>query len=193
MGAHFSGNDDTVGTEQDIDVAQITTHEHYCKPLHLSNDIALLLLAKPAKLGQGVGLACLPDFKHNLAKNKTCWITGWGHVVFGGGLSNVLREASVPILTPCPAANDETMFCAGLEGGKENICNGDSGGPLVCEFSGKWHLEGVTSWFVGECDPPGGYANVRHFMPWISAKMKSYKNRTSVALNTTSATASLGR
>ena len=41
LGAH-SRVGETVGTEQDIDVAEIITHEKYHSPLRYSHDIALL-------------------------------------------------------------------------------------------------------------------------------------------------------
>ena len=197
MGAHYSGNNQAVGTEQDIDVAQIITHEHFSKPLAVSNDIALLILAKPAKLGKGVKLACLPDLNHNLVENKTCWTTGWGSQLEDNGpLSEILMEASLPILTtPCP--NDDSVFCARLNESVV-ICDGDSGGPLVCEFNGKWHLEGISSFSythkeLNICEPPGGYAKVRFLMPWLMEKIANYKNRTSIPLNTTYATLSVGK
>jgi len=59
MGAHYRRTG-YVGTEQDITIAQIITHENYHTPLSYSNDIALLKLAQPVRLGKGVGVACLP-------------------------------------------------------------------------------------------------------------------------------------
>ena len=75
LGAHFLN--ESVGIEQDIDVAQIIVHKYFNNPLQFSNDVALLKLAKPAKLNKVVDVACLPDSHHYLSENKTCWITGW--------------------------------------------------------------------------------------------------------------------
>ena len=58
LGAHYRTHG-SVGTEQGIGVAKIIMHESYQFPLQYSNDIALINLASPADLGEGVGLvAC---------------------------------------------------------------------------------------------------------------------------------------
>ena len=71
MGAHFKENN-TLGTEQDIDVVQIIAHENFKKPLGQSNDIALLKLARPVNLTESVGAACLPDATNSLASKTDC-------------------------------------------------------------------------------------------------------------------------
>ncbi|CAH3040258.1 unnamed protein product [Pocillopora meandrina] len=183
LGAH-SRVGETVGTEQDIDVAEIITHEKYHSPLRYSHDIALLRLEKPAKLGKGVGLVCLPDLNiplplDDLNKRKKCWITGWGRLSSGGAVPSVLQQIDVPLVSKqrClkgyPGEIHDSMLCAGLDQGGIDACQGDSGGPLVCEFNGKWYLEGVTSWGYG-CAAPGKfgvYAKVRNLHSWISKKM----------------------
>lgn len=183
LGAH-SRVGETVGTEQDIDVAEIITHEKYHSPLRYSHDIALLRLEKPAKLGKGVGLVCLPDLNlplplDDLNKRKKCWITGWGRLSSGGAVPSVLQQIDVPLVSKqrClkgyPGEIHDSMLCAGLDQGGIDACQGDSGGPLVCEFNGKWYLEGVTSWGYG-CAAPGKfgvYAKVRNLHSWISKKI----------------------
>ena len=153
MGAHY-GKTGSVGTEQKIRVSQIITHENYNKPLTYSNDIALIKLLKPANLGVGIGLVCLPDMRHALPfdnLNKKCWITGWGRLSSGGSYPNALMQAQVPLvskgrcLNSYPGEIDDSMLCAGLDAGGVDTCEGDSGGPLVCEFNGTWFLEGITS------------------------------------------------
>ena len=178
MGAHFKEND-SVGTEQDIDVVEVIVHENYTL-LRKSNDIALLKLATPVNLTGKVGPACLADSINSLV-NKTCWITGWGTLSSGGSQPSVLMQASVPLVSHqrCQEAHpgdiDNSMMCAGPDQGGVDACQGDSGGPLVCEFNGKWYLEGVTSWGDGCGDPGkfGVYANVRFFMSWINSRISS--------------------
>ena len=192
MGAHFRVSG-TVGTEQDVNVTQIIIHENYRSPFTYSNDIALLKLAKPVNLTQGVGPACLPDSNNSLF-NKTCWITGWGTLSSGGNQPNVLMQASVPLVSRqrCLEAHphdlDNTMLCAGLVQGGVDACQGDSGGPLVCEFNGKWYLEGVTSWGNGCASPNtfGVYSKVRVFIPWFQS------NSISIASSAESTTSSIG-
>ena len=200
MGAHFRVSG-TVGTEQDIDVSEIIVHQEYGKPLRYSNDIALLKLAKAAGLSKEVGVVCLPDINLSL-NNKTCWITGWGTLSSGGSKPNALMQAKVAVvskqvcLLAYPNELDDTMLCAGDRFGGVDTCHGDSGGPLVCEFSGRWFLEGVTSW-GRECAAPntyGVYTNVRVFLSWLNAHIKHSiinpceSNRRSVAASRMSAT-----
>lgn len=172
----------TVGTEQDIDVAEIITHEQYHSPVSYSHDIALLRLAKPARLGKGVGLVCLPDSRFPLPiddPNKKCWITGWGRLASGGASPDKLMQVDVPLMSKerClkgyPGKIHDSMLCAGLDQGGVDACQGDSGGPLVCEYNGKWYLEGATSWGYGcaEAGRPGVYAKVRYLLSWIKSKM----------------------
>ncbi|KAL9986055.1 hypothetical protein ACROYT_G000121 [Oculina patagonica] len=181
LAAHYR-TDGSVGTEQDIGVAQIIMHESYKTPLKESNDIALIKLADPADLGESVGLVCLPDTGHHLPfdnVNKKCSITGWGRLSSGGSQPNTLQQASVPLVSKQRCTNaypdkiDNSMLCAGFDEGGVDACQGDSGGPLVCEFNGTWYLEGVSSWGYGcaHANKYGVYANVRNFKHWLSTNM----------------------
>lgn len=182
LGAHYRSYG-TVGTEQDFDVVQIIQHESYNIPFRWSNDIAVLQLSKPAKLGKGVGLVCLSDIEFQLPfddLNKTCWITGWGTLSYLGITPNELMQVDVPLVSKqrCnasyPGLIDDSMMCIGQDHGGEGACNGDSGGPLVCEFNGKWYLEGATSWGGVPCAAPSKYtvyANIRNLKSWIKSKI----------------------
>lgn len=180
LGAHYrvSGS---VGTEQDINVAQIISHENYKKPKPFSNDVALLKLAKPAVLSRGVGLVCLSNPSNILPinnKKKHCWISGWGTLASGGSQPNALMQASVPLVSKLrcldayPGKIDDSMLCAGLDQGGVDTCQGDSGGPLVCEFNGRWFLEGAISWGYGCARPNkfGVYASIANLRSWIINK-----------------------
>ena len=185
LGAHYKsyGN---VSTEQNFDVVKVIEHESYDSPYSWSNDIALLQLSKPAKLGKGVGLVCLPDMSFQLpfdSPNKKCWITGWGKLSYYGMSPNELMQVDIPLvskqrcLASYPGKIDDSMICVGQDEGGIGGCHGDSGGPLVCEFSGKWYLEGATSWGGIPCADPlkyTVYANIRHLKSWITSKMSSF-------------------
>ena len=45
-----------------------------------SNDIALIKLSRPAKLGETVKLACLPPADDILPHEAPCYISGWGRL-----------------------------------------------------------------------------------------------------------------
>ena len=140
MGAHYRTKA-SIGTEQDVKVAVIVPHPSYNKPIDYANDIALLKLAEPARLGKGIVLACLANNEYQLPMdgNPKCFITGWGTLSSGGNQPNVLMQASVPLVSKqrClkgyPGRIDDSMLCAGLDKGGVDACQGDSGGPLVCE------------------------------------------------------------
>ena len=178
LGAHYRTTG-SVGTEQEIKVAQIIRHENYNNPLNYSNDIALIKLLRPANLGVGIGLVCLPDMQHPLPfdnLNRKCWITGWSTLSSGGSQPNTLMEAQIPLVSKRRCVNfypgkiDDSMLCAGLDTGGVDTCQGDSGGPLVCEFNGTWFLEGVTSWGY-RCAYASKYGvnvNVRDMKAWLT-------------------------
>ena len=167
---------------QEIEVEKIIMHESYHKPVSLAHDMALLKLKTPARLGNGVGLVCLPDSGNALVSGKRCYITGWGTLASGGSQPLYLQEASVPVVSDedCKRSYGsnkihESMICAGLDAGGVDACQGDSGGPMVCEFSGKWYLEGATSWGHG-CAAAGYYgvyAKVRNMKSWVEDKINS--------------------
>lgn len=183
LGAHYRESG-SVGTEQDVKIATIIRHPNYRDPKSYSNDIALLKLAEPAKLGRGINPVCLPDFRNPLPLDdptKKCWITGWGTLKSGGAQPNVLMEATVPLVSEArckvvyPGQIGDSMLCAGLDKGGVDSCQGDSGGPLVCQFNNLWYLEGATSWGYGCASPNkyGVYAKVRYLKNWVEETMRS--------------------
>ena len=182
LGAHYRLSA-SIGTEQDFDVIRIIEHERYYSPNRWSNDVALLMLSRPAQLGRGVGLVCLSDSKYQLPfddASKKCWITGWGTLYYLGPQPSELMQVDLPLVSKprCmnlyPNSIDDSMICVGSDQGGVGACHGDSGGPLVCEFNDKWYLEGVTSWGGLPCaarSKPTVYADVRHLKPWIASKI----------------------
>ncbi|XP_077312338.1 LOW QUALITY PROTEIN: serine protease hepsin-like [Lithobates pipiens] len=151
-----------------------------------SNDIALVHLLTPFTLTEYVQPVCLPALGQQITDGKICTVTGWGNTQYYGQQSDILQEASVPIIsgTVCnqPDYYDNQitgkMFCAGYTEGGIDACQGDSGGPFVCEDTisrtSRWRLCGIVSWGIGCALPnkPGVYAKVDQYQSWIYRAMK---------------------
>ncbi|MGH9243886.1 MAG: serine protease [Acidimicrobiales bacterium] len=164
-------------------VARVVVHEGY-DPVLVENDIALLVLDAPVKLGRGVALATIPD------KPTAATLTGDGApaVTTGFGAtetadsSDVLLEATVQIYADleCRAKYAEdgdeviaaTQVCAGIDAGGVDSCYGDSGGPLVVPSrdGSTWYLIGIVSWAAGCGVPerPTIYTEVPSFTGWLA-------------------------
>ncbi|XP_068097882.1 serine protease hepsin [Hyperolius riggenbachi] len=152
-----------------------------------SNDIALVHLLKPITLSEYVQPVCLPALGQQIVDGKVCTVTGWGNTQYYGQQSDVLQEASVPIISSSLCNQPEyydnqitgKMFCAGHAEGGIDACQGDSGGPFVCEDTlsrtSRWRLCGIVSWGIGCALPkkPGVYAKVDQYQNWIYRAMKS--------------------
>ncbi|XP_066575310.1 serine protease hepsin isoform X2 [Amia ocellicauda] len=153
-----------------------------------SNDIAVLALAAPLRFSDFIQPVCLPALTQSLVDGKVCTVTGWGNLKYYGQPSDVLQEASIPVISDGTCNGEDyytgqissSMFCAGYPEGGIDACQGDSGGPFVCEDSisktSRWRLCGVVSWGTGCALPqkPGVYTKVTHFLPWISSAMRNY-------------------
>ncbi|XP_067035083.1 chymotrypsinogen B-like [Acropora muricata] len=172
------------GTEETVQGKEIIPHPEFGKPSFANNDIALIRLVRPVKLGPRIGTVCLPDQGESVPISATCYITGWGMIQYPGPAHNILQQAKLP-----PVSNEEcarklaqspggghfkitdTMICAGIEGKPQSGCFGDSGGPYVCQSSsGKWFLQGAVSWGSLSCDASDRYsvfARVAQFRDWI--------------------------
>ena len=145
------------------------------------NDIALIQLRDPLKLGQGIEAvplltsttegAALPD-------RAPLVVIGWGATKEGGGSVRDLRYADVPLFSrvQCnrPGSYDglitNNMICAGLAVGGVDSCQGDSGGPLTVSTQNKPQLAGIVSWGEGCARPnkPGVYTRVARYVSWIA-------------------------
>merc|ERR1712047_58075 len=101
--------------------------------------------------------------------------TGWGRDSdAAGGISEVLREVSVPVMSneDCDAVYsvvNDGHICIDSKGGN-GTCNGDSGGPLTCA---EGHLVGITSFGAAagcEARYPDAFTRVSYFRDWIREK-----------------------
>jgi secreted trypsin-like serine protease len=140
----------------------------------MENDIALIRLSMPASMGAPVAL---PVAENGIPSASTISVTGWGAIFEGGGSSEVLMGAEIPIVErdQCnePLAYNGriklSMFCAGFRDGGLDSCQGDSGGPASAIQNGKPTLLGVVSWGEGCARKMkyGVYTRVSAFRDWI--------------------------
>ncbi|XP_059099366.1 phenoloxidase-activating factor 3-like isoform X1 [Tigriopus californicus] len=155
----FRGKTLCMPKPQRILIESVVKHEQYFGPQDkYKNDIALIRLAQPAQITQGVRPICLPINENklkeafdisNLIDGLVSDITdtiiiGWGKVTiqdkFDSSQSNVqtsvLQKADIPVrpFSHCERTHrgeqidNESQFCAGIRG--RDVCSGDSGGPL---------------------------------------------------------------
>ncbi|XP_040325641.1 serine protease 52-like [Herpailurus yagouaroundi] len=145
----------------------------------LDNDIALLLLKSPFKLGVKEVPICLSEV-NDIQKWRNCWVTGWGITIPMQDMTSRLQKVNiklvkwetcshkVPILT-------RNMLCAGSPQGGKDTCQGDSGSPLVCQKNNHqsiWYQLGIVSWGVGcgQKKLPGVYTKVSNYLSWIDTE-----------------------
>lgn len=157
---------------------------------NFDNDIALIQLKDPVKMGPKVSLICLPDNspKYSLSKNSLGLISGWGRTETRGHVVQ-LRGARIPVATLQECQNvkpknpnvdinsyvfTDNMICAGGETGVDS-CEGDSGGALAVEIPGeekpKFYVAGLVSWGP-ECGTYGIYTRVKNYIDWIMKTMQ---------------------
>ncbi|KAM9316571.1 serine protease 56 [Gastrophryne carolinensis] len=168
-----------------IQVKRIITHPKFNQKT-FNNDIALIELTSRVTVSSKVMPVCLPTVPVDPAPGTNCYIAGWGSLYEDGPPSDVVMEASVPVLSQETCRKTlgkgmltNTMFCAGYLNGGVDSCQGDSGGPLTCQdsSSNQYYVYGITSWGdgCGEKGKPGVYTRVTSFIDWMRSQMKSPK------------------
>ncbi|XP_057709685.1 ovochymase-1 [Corythoichthys intestinalis] len=139
------------------------------------DDLALLRLALPARLGPGVTPLCLPEEDEVLDDSWTCLSAGWGTTSATAGLkSEDLHQARVLLVGrgECRAKwgrspVDDAHVCAHPVAGA--ACTGDSGAPLFCQKRGAYFLFGLLTWGSRRCDPdkPAVFSKMTDYVSWI--------------------------
>ena len=144
-------------------------------------DVALLHLSKRFE-GRTIPLITPAEADRLTAPGAPAVTIGWGLTSEDGGVSNILREVNLQIVSPAacnaPAAYDGSignlMICAGFTHGGKDACQGDSGGPMmVKDASGNYVQAGIVSWGEG-CGKPnkfGVYTRVSQIQAWVAEKI----------------------
>lgn len=121
----------------DHEVSEIITHADFGEK-NLFNDVALLVLTKPAVLGPNINTVCLPPKTQKFDKNL-CVASGWGADKFGqeGAYRINLKKVQLPLVSQKECQDslrttklgnnfklNQSFMCAG---GEQNIdtCTGE--------------------------------------------------------------------
>ncbi|XP_031239204.1 complement C1s subcomponent [Mastomys coucha] len=156
---------------------------------NFDNDIALVQLKDPVKMGPTVSPICLPgaSSEYNPSMGDLGLISGWGRTEKRFNVMH-LRGAKLPItpLEKCKEVKEENprarpddyvftdnMICAGEKGA--DSCEGDSGGafalPVPNVKDPKFYVAGLVSWGK-KCGTYGIYTKVKNYMDWILKTMQ---------------------
>uniref|UniRef100_A0A8C2MI85 C1S n=1 Tax=Cricetulus griseus TaxID=10029 RepID=A0A8C2MI85_CRIGR len=156
---------------------------------NFDNDIALVQLKDPVKMGPTVSPICLPgtSSEYNPSKNDLGLISGWGRTE-KRNIVPQLKGAKLPVtsLEKCQQVKGENskvraddyvftsnMICAGEKG--VDSCQGDSGGAFALQVPNvkdpKFYVAGLVSWGK-KCGTYGIYTKVKNYMDWIVKTMQ---------------------
>lgn len=156
---------------------------------NFDNDIALVQLKDPVKMGPTVAPICLPETSsdYNPSEGDLGLISGWGRTEKRTNVIQ-LRGAKLPVTSlekcqqvkeenPKARSNDyvftDNMICAGEKG--VDSCEGDSGGafalPVPNVKDPKFYVAGLVSWGK-KCGTYGIYTKVKNYVDWILKTMQ---------------------
>uniref|UniRef100_A0A8C3NRY7 Complement C1s n=1 Tax=Cyanoderma ruficeps TaxID=181631 RepID=A0A8C3NRY7_9PASS len=158
--------------------------------IDFDNDIALLKLRNPVKMGPNISPICLPGKspEYELQEGTLGYIAGWGRRE-RGRLPADLWKAQIPVVNmdKCrsvkPDDSDDSivyiftdnMICAG--GGKDS-CQGDSGGAYAIQDplnATRYYVAGLISWGP-KCGTFGLYTKVVRYLDWIRETMSQHED-----------------
>lgn len=168
------------------------------------NDIALIKLSRPLRLGNNLHPAYLPPFnsQNEHISGKKAHLVGFGKRIWTGRTNRKLRAAALTILPDevCLHMSKMTepvkkylyskshMLCAVTQRSCLGVaCPGDSGCGLVIRENGRTTIHGISSFisYKHGVDPPtlnvekpSYFTRVAHFVPWINATIKRALNNT---------------
>lgn len=157
---------------------------------NFDNDIALVQLKEPVKMGPTVSPICLPgsSSEYSPSVGTLGIISGWGKTELRDIVLK-LRAAKLPVapLAKCQEWKGKdsrvdvssfvfthNMICAGGEKGVDS-CEGDSGGAFAVqdpnEENPKYYAAGLVS-FGPQCGTYGIYTRVYNYIDWIRKTMQ---------------------
>ncbi|GIY49571.1 proclotting enzyme [Caerostris darwini] len=167
--------------QEDIPVAEIKHHAMFVS-LTFQHDIALLKLKRRIEYTKFISSICLPNQSSGNFSDVNATVVGWGTVDFGGKVSPVLRQVTIPVWdnNECDRTYrferiNEAFMCAGSPENGEDACQGDSGGPLMTvNDDDRWEVIGIVSWGRRCGDPtyPGVYTRITSYLDWITENTK---------------------
>ncbi|NXA43153.1 CEL2A elastase, partial [Eudromia elegans] len=161
-----------------VAVEKIIVHEDWDAEL-ITNDIALVKLAKAVEESESVQAACLPPAGLLLPQGYPCYVTGWGFIRTNGPSASVLQQALLPVVDEATCTQSDwwgsvvtsKMVCAGGDGIVSG-CSGDSGGPLNCQRDGLWEVDGIVSFGsslgCNTLHKPTVFTRVSAYIDWIN-------------------------
>jgi len=144
-----------------------------------SNDIALIELMVPARVGAPIDLISRAT-AYTDDPGRVGRVTGWGILSQNSTSStDLLHGVDLPIIkmADCEAADEDDALsrddlCAGQRTGGKDSCSGDSGGPLtVTDRRGNPVQVGLVSFGLGECGEPNSYdvyIRLLDYTQWIA-------------------------
>ncbi|KAK4871461.1 hypothetical protein RN001_015585 [Aquatica leii] len=162
-------------------VSEVRAHPRFSR-VGFYNDIAILVLDRPARKSKYVIPLCLPppQLRNEKFAGQRTTVVGWGTTYYGGKESTVQRQAVLPVWRneDCDDAYFQPItsnfICAGYSHGGTDACQGDSGGPLMIFWDTRWIQVGVVSFGnkCGEPGYPGVYTRVTEYLNWIHENTK---------------------
>lgn len=166
-------------------------------PVTLDNDVALILLNKPATKApaklppseccHNCNMTTCPKPKKPVPGGARLAALGWGNLRSFGPAPQVLQTVSLDVIRwdTCNKYfkdngikwSRNSMFCAGSPQFHADTCQGDSGGPLYLggKTAANDTVYGIVSWGIGGCASsyPGVYTDVARMRNWIDSGIKA--------------------
>jgi secreted trypsin-like serine protease len=182
LGAHNHKIYESCQQRQTVPDVNIRRHRGYT-PSTPDDDIALLILGKPAKIVKCVQTVELPTgCAFEMFVDEPGTISGWGQTNDDPhSVSDTLMSVTQPIISNKECGKQfgvtysDRRICADGSGGKA-ICYGDGGAPLTVNRNFRYTVVGISSWKYSEgCQKgyPSGFTRVTSFLDWIAENAKN--------------------